>query len=143
MKERTRKVLIVCGSVVLAGSAFLVFAEQRYGPYFCAACQIATPLPDAATQAFLNEFRPVLEIPFIDRTWIICNASYCADYTPTITENWFEHSYEGRNREKRESGGGGGEGGGRGGSSRGGGGGGGVGRVRGPGEVIVKAPKPV
>lgn len=146
MQGRTKAFLLVCGSIAIVGSALAV-PSQRYGPYVCTACQIATPLPDAATRAYIDSIRTLVEIPFIERTWIICNASYCADYTPTDGDRWFENTYEGRNRERRESGGGGREGGGGGGSSPGGTGGsspGGIrGGFRGPGVVIVKDPKPV
>ncbi|WP_156087554.1 hypothetical protein [Lysobacter sp. Root667] len=144
MDGRTKKALVVGAlSLVVAATCLAgIDLDQRYGPYECAACAIRTPIIDDATKAFIDKLRAPLEIPFIDRTWVVCNATVCADYVVNVSGN-----YEGSNRRAIEGGSAGGGGGGCETGGNGGGynpgyngGGGGGGSAGGSGKVNVGDP---
>ena len=139
MDGKTKKVLIIGGLSLVATATCLagIDLDQRYGPYECNVCAIRVPNADLQTKEFIDKLRAPLEIPFIDRTWVICNETACADYEVNVSGH-----YEGKNRRPVEgggssigSGGGGAETGADGGgynpgyNSGGGGGGGGSGKV--------------
>lgn len=112
MGGRTKKALVI-GAVSLVAAATCLASldlDQRYGPYECTACVIKIPRVDEATRAFIDKLRAPREMPFIDRTWVVCNATVCADYVANASGD-----YEGSNRRAIE---GGGAGGGAGGSGK-------------------------
>lgn len=102
---------------VLAGSS--TGSPEIYGPYICTACSLGTPVPDAATNAYINSMdysvnNNPLNI-FVDNSFavagdqfIICNATACVTYTRTHS-NHFDGASP---RPRTSSGGGGGSGGG-------------------------------
>lgn len=133
---------LLCASAIaglgIAGS-HIFHTRGYYGPYVCPACSLRTPAPEAATAAYLKRIDGSSHLggdfsPMRGDIFVICNASFCVDYTRTDSFI-FEGSNPRRQENHREGGGGGG------GSGSGGGGGGSIGggSSRG-GSVIVRPP---
>jgi hypothetical protein len=101
MDGRTKRVLIFGGLSLVATATCLagIDLDQRYGPYECNVCSIRVPNADPETKAFIDTLRAPFEIPFIDRTWVICNETACADYEVNVSGH-----YEGKNRRPVEGG---------------------------------------
>lgn len=126
MEVRTWKRRKGCAQLLLGAALFLTGfvlagsstgSPEIYGPYVCSACSLGTPVPDAATNAYINSMDySVNDNPlniFVNNSFavagdrfIICNATACVTYTRTNSNH-----FDGASPRPRTSSGGGGGGG--------------------------------
>lgn len=79
-----KRTLLIVAAIVLAGSATAAFALKgdHWGPFICNECKLSTPLPDAATQNFIQD----ADMGFIivpGDSITICANNACVKYTRT------------------------------------------------------------
>lgn len=159
MKGLTMKKVAICifGIGLAAAILFssrLFAAPNRYGPIDCPACELAYPISDLPTRAFITTYvRKMTQgnmvegaafNVFVGDTIVLCNSSSCVDYVKNMSGDWEGVSPRARVRPPRSGGGDGGtrNGGGRGNSGGGyDGGSGGNGSGRG-GSVTTGPMKP-
>lgn len=101
-------------------------APTVFGPVNCSTCQLQARIPDNATKAFLNRYRDVTNeqrkggFEFSIQAGskvIVCNATHCATYELTDSNDWNGTNQEPITRPPSSRGGaGGGSGGGSGGT---------------------------
>jgi len=99
-----KRTLLLVLIALLFGSVLKRLQRIEHGPFFCeSACQVATPWPDPATVALLEDHRIRLDRlkplhPLLGSRYLVCNSVACVAYHLTL-----EGEFVGEQSRQRET----------------------------------------
>lgn len=115
----SRKAIILSvfavSALTLTGAALAAWGGDRtYGPWSCASCTVASPMPDAGSKAYILSRLRSMRQKYTFASFapgdkiVICNATTCTTYVVTDTGDFLGVKQEPITKAPTSSGGGGG-----------------------------------